>query len=89
MRKRVVSAILSALLPGAGQFYSHHWIKGGFFLAAALLFSGMVRRVSMGASASLGQSIFLGNSLFIHLILLGLAVWSAVDGFRAPAKGKK
>lgn len=87
MNKRIVGAILSIALPGAGQIYSHQWMKGSLFLIAAMFFSGMVRRVSQGGTASLGP-VF-GNSVLIHLILLGLALWSAVDVFRAPAKGKK
>lgn len=87
MKKRFVGAILSIALPGAGQFYVHQWMKGVLFLAAAMFFSGMVRRVSLGEPASLGP--ILGNSVLIHLILLGLAIWSAVDVFRAPSKGKK
>ena len=89
MKKRIVGAILSALLPGTGQLYSHQWIKGSLFLMSALLFSGVVRRASMGASSSLGRSFFLGNSVFIHLLLFSLAVWSAIDVFLSPAKGKK
>lgn len=87
MNKRIVGAILSVALPGAGQIYFHQWMKGGVFLIAAMFFSGMVRRVSQGENALLG-SIF-ENSVLIHSILLGLALWSAVDVFRAPSKGKK
>ena len=89
MKKRIVGFILSALLPGAGQIYSRQWIKGGLFLVAAMVFSGLIRRASMGQSFFLGQAIFLGNSVFIHLLLLSLALWSAMDVFLAPVKGKK
>lgn len=89
MKKRIAGAILSALLPGAGQIYSHQWMKGSLFLVAAMVFSGIIRRASMGGASTLGQFFLLGNSVFIHLLLFSLAIWSAVDVFLAPAKGKK
>lgn len=87
MKKRIVGAVLSILLPGAGQIYSHQWIKGAFFLIAALFFSGMVRRVSMASPSSAGLPML--NGPFIHLVLLVLALWSAVDVFRGAAKERK
>ena len=83
-----MGAILSILLPGAGQIYSHQWIKGAFFLLAAMFFSGMVRRVSMAGPSSAGLPL-LGSGPFIHLVLLVLALWSGVDVFRGALKEKK
>ena len=87
MKKRIVGAVLSILLPGAGQIYSHQWIKGALFLTAAMFLSGMVRRVGMAGRSSAGLPIL--SSPFIHLVLLVLALWSAADVFRGAVKGKK
>lgn len=87
MKKRIVGAILSIMLPGAGQIYVHQWIKGAFFLIAALFFSGMVRRLSMAGPSSAGLPVL--NAPFIHLVLLVLALWSAADLFRGAVKEKK
>ncbi|HEY4485123.1 MAG TPA: hypothetical protein VI702_02210 [Nitrospiria bacterium] len=70
---------LSAILPGAGQLLNHEWVKGGITLAVALIASGMLRRKSV-----LLSDFNEGSPAHLALIavLLGLAVWSAVDAYR-------
>lgn len=76
--ERILTAILSTILPGAGQLLQHRWIKGAAFLGIAMVISGVVRRQAMGE----------GNiSLSLQMILVTMAVWSAVDAYMlAPTK---
>lgn len=74
MMKRILATTLSVLMPGTGQFYYHHWMKGTAFFVAAMLLSAILRRHSATAPPS--------EEMVLHLALLGLAVWSAFDTFR-------
>lgn len=76
--ERILTAILSTILPGAGQLLQHRWVKGAVFLAIAMVISGVVRRQTMGGGSS---------SFSLQAILVVMAVWSAVDAYMmAPAK---
>ncbi|MCG3114242.1 MAG: hypothetical protein LLH30_01020 [Candidatus Manganitrophus sp. SA1] len=76
--ERILTAILSTILPGAGQLLQHRWVKGAVFLVIAMVISGVVRRQAMGE----------GNiSVSLQMILVAMAVWSAVDAYMlAPTK---
>jgi hypothetical protein len=75
-----IAALLSVMLPGAGQFLNHHWFRGIAFLTGALIASGMLRRRSLLSAQFADGSI-------VHFVLLAvllfLASWSAFDAFRA------
>jgi TM2 domain-containing membrane protein YozV len=75
--ERILTAILSTILPGAGQLLQHRWVKGVLFLAMAMVISGVVRR----------QAIQGSSSFALQAILVAMAVWSAVDAYMlAPSK---
>jgi|GEM_PF-2193704 len=80
MIERILTALLSTILPGAGQMVQHRWMKGAAFLTAALVLSGVVRRETLGHAAMLSM----------RAILIALALWSAADAFMLQqAKAKK
>lgn len=80
MIERFLTAILSTVLPGAGQLLQHRWMKGAAFLAAAMILSGVVRRETLGHAGMLSM----------RAILIALALWSAADAFMLQqAKAKK
>ena len=83
MMIRWIAAMLSALLPGAGQFLNHDWAKGGAFLIVAMIASGMLRRGSF-LSSEFSDGSILRVALFA--VLLGLAAWSAADAYRHSAQ---
>jgi hypothetical protein len=74
--RKVVAAVLSAIVPGAGQFYNRHWIKGVAFLVAVFgLFSAIhPDEVIEGRG--------LVATLVVLLLLLAVAIWSIVDAYR-------
>jgi hypothetical protein len=75
--ERVLTAILSTILPGAGQLLQHRWVKGSLFLVMAMVISAVVRR----------EAIEGDSSFSLQAILVAMAVWSAVDAYMlAPAK---
>ncbi|MFY9269298.1 MAG: hypothetical protein WAO55_06065 [Candidatus Manganitrophaceae bacterium] len=78
MIERVLTTILSTVLPGSGQMVQHRWVKGGLFLGTAMVLSGVARRETLGGSGLLS----------LRVVLIALALWSAVDAF-ALWKGKK
>jgi len=80
---RIVAPLLSLVIPGAGQLYNRHWVKGGIFIAVVMLFSGWLRRemIETGATSVAG----LTYSLYVVIalvVLLGFAVWSIFDAYR-------
>ena len=80
MIERILTAMLSTLLPGAGQLIQHRWMKGAIFLAAAMVLSGVVRRETLGGAGALS----------LRAILIALALWSAADAYMLQqAKAKK
>jgi hypothetical protein len=78
MKQPWIAAILSAILPGAGQMINHHWTKGALFLSLALIVSAMLRRRSILPSDFPDGSIW--HALLVA-VLFALAVWSAADAF--------
>ena len=75
MKKNVLAAALSAILPGAGQIYNHHWVKGIGFLATVMVLSAIVRRRLVFDEPSL-------MAILVVVVLFGLATWSVVDAYR-------
>jgi len=76
MKRNVVAAALSAVLPGAGQLYAHHWAKGAGFLVTAMVISAVIRRRMLLAAPSMA-------AIIVVVVLFGVAVWSVVDAYRS------
>jgi len=75
MKKNILAAALSAILPGAGQLYNQQWLKGIGFLAAVMVLSAVMRRRLILAEPSL-------MAMLVVFVLFGLAIWSVVDAYR-------
>jgi hypothetical protein len=78
-QNNIVAAALSAVLPGIGQLYTHHWVKGTGFLIAAMVISAVVRRRMVLAEPSMAGMLAVA-------VLFGLAAWSVVDAYRSDKK---
>jgi len=76
MEKNILAAALSAILPGAGQFYNHQWLKGMGFLTAVLVISASMRRRMILAEPSL-------IAMLVVIALFAIAIWSVVDAYRS------
>jgi hypothetical protein len=76
MKKNILAAALSAILPGAGQFYNHQWLKGMGFLAAVLVISASMRRRMILAEPSL-------IAMLVVIALFTISIWSVVDAYRS------
>ncbi len=91
-RRAGLAALLSALLPGLGQFYNRQWGKGtAFLLSVLVLFGSLIYRADLDA---LERSVATGNPpegigqvFLLTLIILALIIWSMVDAARS-ARGK-
>ena len=75
-RSNVIAAALSAIMPGVGQFYTHHWVKGAGFLIAVMAISAVVRRRMVLTQPSMA-------ALLAVMVLFGLAIWSVIDAYRS------
>jgi TM2 domain-containing membrane protein YozV len=89
-RSLKVAALLSALLPGLGQFYNRQWAKGAGFLVTTLLLDAGLGVTS--ETLSVFQSVLSGSggndvnvSSFVlrMLPLAAIAMWSMTDAARA------
>jgi hypothetical protein len=82
-----IAGVLSAVVPGLGQFYCRQWAKGAGFLVGAIAIdaafgvsSGMLELLqSFGAPV---PSDMLGKLLIGSLLFLAIAVWSILDAVR-------
>jgi hypothetical protein len=74
MKREVIAAALSAVLPGTGQLFNRQWLKGTGFLVAVMIISGMVRRRDFFEGPS-------SQGLLVAAILLGIALWSVADAY--------
>ena len=84
MKKYGMAAFLSALIPGAGQIYNRHWIKGILFLVVSLIFGAELRRnIPMSAFTAGKPMVHSGPLIFLVIGLLGLSAWSVIDAYRA------
>ena len=89
-----LAALLSALLPGLGQFYNRQWSKGGGFLLGFLILAGAllgsVDPQALQQSADSGVPVDnIGQLAALMLLLLALAVWSVVDAARSAKKSRQ
>jgi TM2 domain-containing membrane protein YozV len=77
MKNNVLAAAFSAVLPGVGQLYTHHWVKGAGFLAAVMIISGFMRgRMHVeGSMSAIGWVLLLA--------LFGTIIVSVVDAYRS------
>jgi TM2 domain-containing membrane protein YozV len=75
MKRNIVAAVLSGILPGAGQFYNRQWLKGIAFLAPTLILSTFVRPEMLLSGPSL-------IALLTLVVILVLGIWSVVDAYR-------
>jgi TM2 domain-containing membrane protein YozV len=75
MKRNIVAAALSVVLPGAGQLYNHQWVKGTGFLVPVMVLSALIRRRMLLAQPSV-------TAMLVAVLLLALAVWSVIDAFR-------
>ena len=92
-RSPVVAALLSALVPGLGQFYNRQWGKGGGFLVAVLSLTVVLNKLTdhaqlerATADAPLGS---FGPLLTALLLLLALVIWSIVDAVRTAKRSQQ
>ena len=81
--RRIIAPLLSLMMPGVGQIYNSHWLKGGIFIIIVMLFSGWVRRQMLeeGANSMLALS-FSPYVLVALVVFLGLGIWSVIDAYR-------
>ncbi|MGH7167728.1 MAG: DUF5683 domain-containing protein [Nitrospiraceae bacterium] len=89
-----MAAVLSALLPGLGQFYNRQWAKGvGFLVGLLVLFTALARSADLEklqqAAASGAQPANIGQLLLLSLLILVLAVWSIVDAARVAKQSQQ
>ena len=75
MKRNIVAAILSGIVPGVGQFYNRQWLKGIAFLAPILILSALIRSEML-----LSETPFW--ALLGLLVILILGIWSVVDAYR-------
>ena len=92
-RSPKVAALLSALLPGLGQFYNRQWIKGAAFLLATVSMDAGLNVTS--DTIAIFQGIFLGapadhmdlgGFVLRMLPLTAIAIWSMTDAARSASK---
>lgn len=88
-RSPKVAALLSAVLPGLGQFYNRQWGKGASFLLATLIidagFDVTSETISVFQSAFLGGQggqVNVGSFVLRMLPLVAIAMWSITDAAR-------
>jgi hypothetical protein len=93
-RSPKVAALLSALLPGLGQFYNRQWVKGaGFLLATVAIDAGLdvtSETIAIFQSLFLGipaDHVGLGGFVLRMLPLTAIAIWSMTDAARSASKG--
>jgi Family of unknown function (DUF5683) len=82
-----VAAVLSAVLPGLGQFYNRQWGKGAAFLLGVILLDAMLSVSAetltlLHMTAANGHHVNAGSLLLRMLPVLAVALWSIVDAAR-------
>ncbi len=95
-RSPKVAALLSAVLPGLGQFYNRQWAKGASFLLATLIidttlgvtFETMTvfQNAFFGAQ---GAEINVGSFVLRMLPLVAIAMWSITDAARSAKASQR
>ncbi|MBI3610747.1 MAG: hypothetical protein HY204_08615 [Nitrospirae bacterium] len=91
MRRPGIAVLLSAVVPGLGQFYNRHWLKGGGFIAGTgVLFWLAGEQFSVEALMA-GDTSGVGKVLGLLLAISALLIWSMVDAYhsaKTPSTGK-
>ena len=89
-----LAALLSALLPGLGQFYNRQWAKGAGFLVGALILDAALDITA--SFVKLLQSLASGvppegaAQVSLRMLpLLALSLWSVVDAARSAKKSQQ
>ena len=84
-----MAALLSAVLPGLGQFYNRQWAKGLGFAAATLLIDAGLgvtsETMALFQHAFLGMpggKVDVGGFVLRMLPLAAIAMWSITDAAR-------
>ena len=92
-RSLKVAALLSALLPGLGQFYNRQWAKGAGFLVTTLLLDAGLGVTSETLSVfqsmlsrSGGDDVNVGSFVLRMLPLAAIAMWSITDAARTARR---
>jgi len=87
-----MAGLLSAVLPGLGQFYNRQWGKGAGFLVATLVIDASLgvtsETITIFQHASLGDPgsrIDIGAFVLRMLPLALIAIWSITDAARAAS----
>lgn len=95
-RSPKVAALLSAALPGLGQFYNRQWAKGASFLLATLIIDAALdvtsETMSVFQSAffgSQGDPINVGSFVLRMLPLVAIAMWSITDAARTAKASQR
>jgi hypothetical protein len=88
-----LAALLSAVLPGLGQFYNRQWTKGASFLVATLVADAGLgvtsETITVFQSAFLGISetnVNIGGFVLRMLPLAAIATWSITDAARTARR---
>lgn len=76
MKRNVVAAVLSAIVPGVGQLYNRRWLKGAGFFIAMVVLSAFIRPEMLLFEPSV-------KALLPLVALLILSIWSVVDAYRS------
>ncbi len=92
-RSPKVAALLSAALPGLGQFYNRQWAKGaGFVLATLIIDAGLgvtSETMSVLQRAFLGGQVNVVSFLLRMLPLAAIAMWSITDAARGAKTSQR
>ena len=88
-----VAALLSAVLPGLGQFYNRQWTKGTGFLVATLIIDAGLgvtsETITVFQQAFLGMpggNVDVGGFVLRMLPLAAIAMWSITDAARTARR---
>ena len=88
-----LAALLSAVLPGLGQFYNRQWTKGTSFLVATLVADAVLgvtsETITMFQSSFLGVSgtnVNIGGFVLRMVPLAAIATWSINDAARTARR---
>ena len=79
MKREIIAAAMSALVPGMGQLYNHQWFKGGVLVLAVMIVSGVIR--NRGIIVATG-----GLSILMSLTLISLVIFAAADAYKGAEK---
>jgi TM2 domain-containing membrane protein YozV len=95
-RSPKVAALLSAALPGLGQFYNRQWAKGASFVLATVIIDSSLRvtfeTMTVLQNAFLrgqGSEVNIGSFLLRMLPLVAIAMWSITDAARTAKASQR